>query len=103
MKEIDNDREKAISGVFEGTSIAGAALGFGSSLPVNFGLVAKILRNMKYLNVTVSLELQEVFYSWRANGFLKAPKSWSVESESKPLPRVFSRYWLDPVFLINPF
>ena len=63
--------------------------------------MAKILRNLKYLDVTVSTELTETFYSWKANGFLKAPKDWSEKSESKVLPTVFSRYGLDPVFLIN--
>jgi len=101
-KEPDNGREKAAGGTFEGSSLAGAALASGSSLPINFGLVAKIIRNLKYLNVTVSSELQVTFSSWKvSSGFLKAPKSWSLESRSKPLPVVFSRYGLDPVFLIN--
>jgi len=101
-EEQVKEREKAASNAFDGTSVAGAALTSGSSLPVNFGLVAKILRNLKYLNVTVSSELQVTFVSWKVNGgFLKAPKSWSSESHSKPLPEVFRRYGLDPVFLIN--
>jgi len=97
-----NKRENATKDVFDGTSIVGAALGSGSSLPINFGLVAKILRNVKYLDVTVSTELQEAFVSWKVNsGFLAAPKSWALKAESKPLPWIFSRYGLASAFLVN--
>ena len=98
----ENKREQAASDTFEGTSIAGAALASGSSLPINFGLVAKILRNTKYLDITVSSELEETFYSWKvASGFLAAPDSWSLKVNSNPLPDVFGRYDLSPTFLIN--
>jgi len=94
--------ENGSRAVLEGTSIVGASLNPGSSLPINFGLAAKIVRNLKYLNVTVSEELQETFMSWKvASGFLSAPKSWKSKYESKPLPGVFRRYGLDAVFLMN--
>jgi len=69
---------------------------------MNFGLVAKILRNVRYLDLTVSYELQETYYSWKTtSNFLKAPGSWKTKSESKELPYVFRQYALEPVFLIN--
>jgi len=95
--------EKAAARALEGTSLIGSSLGSGSSLPFNFGLVAKILRNTKYLNLTVSTELQETFISWKvASGFMSAPESWSSKTgDAKSLPFVFSRYGLASEFLIN--
>jgi len=102
LEEEEKKSQKIFAAVFEGTFLASAALSSGSSLPFSFALVAKVLRNMKYLDVTVSTDLTETFYTWKVNdGFLNAPKSWSEKSESKALPTVFSRYGLDPVFLIN--
>ena len=72
----EKDDEKAAAGVFEGTSLVGASLSSGSSLPLNFGLVAKILRNFKYMDIPVSRELQV------ASGFMSAPKSWSLKYNS---------------------
>ena len=94
------------------TNITGAALdsvatlgnsvAIGSSMATNFGLVAKILRNIRYLNVTVSSELEEAFYTWRvSSGFVSVPKSWSTQSDPEMLPAVFDRYNLGSVFLVN--
>jgi len=89
-------------GVFEGTSLVGAALGSGSSLPLNFGLASKILRNIKYMKLPVSSELQETFVSWKApSRFLHAPDSWSLKYSSKTIPGAFSRYGLQSAFLVN--
>ena len=101
-EEIEEKRsEKAAAGVFEGASIIGT-LNSGSSLPLNFGLVAKILRNIKYMSLPVSSELYETFFSWKvASGFLSAPKSWSSKYTSKTIPVVFSRYKLQSAFLTN--
>jgi len=98
----NHESEKVAAGVFEGSSLVGAALGSGSSLPLNFGLVAKIMRNFKYMKLPVSQELYETFVSWKvASGFMSAPKDWSSKYTSKTIPVVFSRYELQSAFLIN--
>ena len=79
-----------------------AALGSGSSLPVNFGLATRILRNIKYMKLTVSDELQESFISWKMpSEWVSAPDSWSLKYSSKDLPEVFSRYGLESAILMN--
>jgi len=104
VEKTKNSDTDTSASVFEGTSLIGASLSSGSSLPLNFGLVAKILRNVKYLNISVSPELLQTFFSWKvASGALSAPKSWSSKSVSEPLPLVFERYGLQPVFIINYF
>ncbi len=92
------------SSTFEGASLIGAAFSSGGSLPFNFGLVSKMVRNVKYLNISVSADLRQSFVSWTAtSSFLKAPESWNSESEtrSRILQEVFGRYGLEPAFLIN--
>jgi len=93
--------EKVVSDIADGTSIFVAAISAGSSMPVYFGLMSRILRNTKYLKIQVSPELQKAFYSWKPSLSSLAPTSWSPKSESEPLPWVFERYNLEPVFLIN--
>ena len=79
---------KVFAAVFEGTFLASAALSSGSSLPFNFALVTKLLRNMKYLDVTVSSELTETFYSWKvADGFFHAPKAGVRNLNRSPCPQ----------------
>lgn len=98
----NSNREKIVSDITDGILIFTAAISSGSSLPVCFGIMTRILRNTKYLKVQVSPELQKAFYSWKPSlSLLGAPKSWSSKSESKALPWVFGHYSLEPVFLIN--
>jgi len=92
----------ATAALFDGVSIIGQSLAVGSSGPTNFGFVAKIVRNIRYLNITVSDELQSAFYTWKTHSsFLGAPQSWSSKQKSDPLPEVFERYQIESSFLIN--
>jgi len=101
-QSLSSAQQKASSAAFEGASSLGSTLSSGSSLPINFGLVAKLLKNIKYLDVTVSSELQEAFFTWKVtSSFLTAPTSWSEKSQSKALPAVFSQYGLESIFIIN--
>ncbi len=62
-------------GLFDGASAISNAIALGSSMPTNFGLVAKILRNSKYLNVSVSQDLQETSCAWKIRtGIFPTPK-----------------------------
>lgn len=95
-------QENITGAALDGASALGNSIAIGSSLPTNFGLVAKILRNIKYLNVTVSDELNEVFTSWKiSSGFIDYPESWGDESDSGSLPGVFVRYNVRALFLLN--
>jgi len=87
---------------FDGAAILGNSVAVGTSLPTNFGLVAKILRNIRYMNITVSSELEETFYTWKiSSGFISMPDSWNDYSEPEVLPEVFERYNLGSLFLVN--
>jgi len=102
IEKKEDSKTRTSSSAFEGASLAGSSLTSGSSLSLNFGLVAKILRNVKYLNISVSPDLRQTFLSWKVtSSFLSAPKSWSSQSDSESLPTVFSRYDLESIFLIN--
>ena len=96
-------QENITGAALDGVSALGNSVAIGSSLPTNFGLVAKILRNIRYLNVTVSDELNEVFMSWKiSSGFIDYPENWrTAESDSASLPEVFERYNVGALFLIN--
>jgi len=86
----------------DGVSVVSNSFAAGSSVPFNFGLVAKLLRNTRYLNISVSLELQKTFYSWKTNSSLiSVPSSWNSYLKADPLPFDFERYGLESAFLIN--
>ena len=89
------------SGLFDGASAISNSLALGSSVPTNFGLVAKILRNTKYLNISVSKDLQMTFNSWKiSTGIFPAPDPGSLDSQGS-LPLVFERYGMKSAFLFN--
>ena len=95
-------KNNATAAGLESTSLLSSLLTPGSSLPVNFGLVAKLIRNTKYLDIHVSNKLQVERFAWKtSSGFLSAPSPWSLKSVSKTLPSVFSQYGMESVFLIN--
>jgi len=104
VEKKENSQNVASSSTFEGASLIGSAFSSGGSLPFNFGLVSKMVRNVKYLNITVSSELRQSFVSWTAtSSFLKAPQTWgsNSNSNSRILQEVFDRYGLESAFLIN--
>ena len=89
----------AYKGLFDAAAAISNVIALGSSMPTNFGLVAKILRNSKYLNISVSEDLQETFCAWKiSTGIFPAPEDSGSQGT---LPWVFERYEMKSAFLIN--
>ena len=73
----------------------------GSSGAMGFGVVAKVIRNVRYFNIQYSEKTQEVFAAEESSSFeLKAPESFD-NIDSKELNWNFMKYDVEPNFLIN--
>jgi len=97
-----SSQENVTSAILDGASIVGNSPCVGSSLPTNFRFAVKMMKNLKYLNVSVSNNLQSAFYAWKTHSnFLVAPQSWSERNTGESLPGVFERYHVESGFLIN--
>ena len=89
----------AYKGLFDTASAINNVVVLGSSMPTNFGLVSKILRNSKYLDIYASEDLQETFCAWKiSTGIFPAPEDSGSQGT---LPWVFERYGTKSAFLIN--
>jgi len=104
VSESKSAQANITGAALDSAAAIGNAVTAGTSMPTNFGLVSKSVKNIRYLNVTVSSELEETFYSWKiSSGFISMPNSWDGQSSSsnEVLPLVFERYKLGSLFLVN--
>ena len=74
----------------------------GRSLSVGLGLMAKIIQNVRYLNISYPQETLSAFESYGTDLFeLPIPEAFYESPETKDLPSQYSRYDIDPSFLEN--
>jgi len=69
---------------------------------VGLGLIAKIIQNVRYLNISYPQEALTAFESYGTDLFqLPIPEMFYETPETKPLPTQYSRYDVSPTFLEN--
>jgi len=74
----------------------------GRSLSVGLGLIAKIIQNVRYLNISYPQEALTAFESYGTDLFqVPIPEMFYETPETKPLPIQYSKYDISPTFLEN--
>jgi len=74
----------------------------GRSLSVGLGLIAKIIQNVRYLNISYPQGAQAAFESYGTDLFeLPIPDIFYETPETKSLPSQYSKYNLSSTFLEN--
>lgn len=74
----------------------------GRSLSVGLGLIAKIIQNVRYLNISYPQEALTAFESYGTDLFqLPIPEMFYETPETKSLPTQYSKYDISPTFLEN--
>jgi len=89
-------------GVFDSGSTASRIFTMGRSLSVGLGLIAKIIQNVRYLNVSYPEEALNAFESYGTDLFeLPIPEMLYEPPEAKDLPNIYAKYDISPSFLEN--
>ena len=74
----------------------------GRSLSVGLGLIAKIIQNVRFLDIDYPVETLNAFETYGTDLFeLPIPEMFYESPETKELPDQYSRYDVDPSFLEN--
>jgi hypothetical protein len=95
-------QEKALKAVSSATQGIGSVICVGSAIVPFSALVSKIVQNTRYLNISVTSDLAEVYQTWDSDLI-----SWDVPNVMSNLdhfetsPRLFARYDIDSPFLVN--
>jgi len=80
----------------------GSVVCVGRTTPPVAALVSKTVQNTRYLNLSVTAELAEIYQTWDADIISwDVPKVLSNEDHFKPSPSLFARYGLGSPFLVN--
>ena len=98
----DDTEAKALNAVQSVTIGAASVTCSGNTRAPLSALVSKIVQNTRYLNLTVTAELAEVYETWNPNLIpWKVPEKISQSGNFKTPPIVFARYGLNSQFLAN--
>ncbi len=74
----------------------------GRSLSVGLGLIAKIIQNVRFLNISYPQEAQTAFESYGTDLFeLPIPDIFYETPDTKSLPTQYSTYDISPTFVEN--
>jgi len=90
---------KTISSVTKGV---GSIVSIGGSIFPLTALVSKIVQNTRYLNLTVTDELSEIYQTWDTDFISwEVPNLLSRYDHFETVPTLFARYEIDSPFLVN--
>ena len=88
--------------MFDSGSTASRIFTMGRSLSVGLGLIAKIIQNVRFLNISYPAEVLNAFQNYGTDLFeLPIPDILYETPETKDLPSQYSRYGISPTFLEN--
>ena len=97
--KVESEATRTITSSVTGV---GSAVCVGSATFSQVSIVSKIVQNMRYINLTVTDELSEVYQTWSTTLI-----SWDVPNvlahlnHFKAIPYLFSQFDLDSPFLMN--
>jgi len=98
----EDTEAKALNAVQSFTIGAASVTCSGNSRAPLSALVSKIIQNTRYLNLTVTPELAEIYQTWNPNLIpWKVPEKISQSGNFKTSPFLFARYGLNSPFLAN--
>jgi len=98
-QQAQEEATHAISSVVKGI---GSVLCVGSSIFPLSALVSKTVQNTRYLNLSVTSDLTEIYHTWQTDLIpWEVPNAFSNEDHFKSLPSLFARYDLGSSFLVN--
>ena len=90
---------QAISSTARGVS---SAVCVGSAVASLTSLVSKIVQNTRYLNLSVTSELSDIYQTWKTDLISwDVPSAFSNEDNFKSSPPLFARYDVESPFLVN--
>jgi len=89
-------------GLFDSGSTASRIFTMGRSLSVGLGLIAKIIQNVRFLDIDYPKEALNAFKTYGTDLFeLPIPQALYESPETKELPSQYARYDMEPSFLEN--
>jgi len=84
------------------SSVAGRAVSVGSSVSVGLGLIAKVIQNVRYLNISYSQGASAAFENYGSELFdFTIPTYFLEGTKTKSLPEIYEKYNMRPTFLEN--
>ena len=95
-------QEKASQTISSSVQGIGSVVSVGSAVFPQTALVSKIVQNTRYMNISVTSDLAEIYKTWRTDMISwQVPNVLSSEDHFKTAPYLFARYEIDSPFIVN--
>ena len=92
----------ASQAISSATQAIGGTVSVGSSIFPLTALVSKIVQNTRYMNLTVTDELAEIYQTWNTDLISwEVPNALAKFDHFETVPTLFARYEIDSPFLAN--